>query len=146
MRCSSFYLFFLLPVRWWTEHEGHQEWKEQKASVIIFHTLLWHITPFEAHFKPSRIPLVRAQGSQDKEKAITNTEEGVDSITNINQCLQHPFFFPIYISLYQARSVNHSALKAKKVLTFNEESLPHIIALVHCVPVYNERYLFLKVV
>lgn len=70
----------------------------------------------------------------------------MDSITNINQCLQHPFFFPIYISLYQARSVNHLALKEKKVLTFNEESLPHIAAL-FMYTVYNEiSLLFLKVI
>lgn len=64
----------------------------------------------------------------------------MDSITNINQCPQHPFFSPIYISLKRGGSVNHPALKEKKVLTFNEESQGSVQA--HSVPVIMKRHYY----
>lgn len=130
---AFFFLLLFQKVKW---TPSTSQWNEQMTGWS-FSTHFCGTCFHSAHFKPSRIPLVRTQGWWDKEKAITNTEEEVDSITNINQCLQHPFFFPIYISLNQDGSVNHLALKEKKVLTFNEESLH-----VHSVPVIMKHHIY----
>lgn len=101
---SSQRLFFTVSV---TEYIT----KEANDSLISFHTLLCHVLPFTS-FQTQQDTSAPSEGGQQRKKAITWRE----SIININQCLQDPFFFyPIYNSLNQAESVNHITLEGKSV-------------------------------